>query len=302
MAINLPENSEDIIERIFENTKLLIRYNYWDGISETTFCKWFNNFETLDERYLAAAILSSLIYRNQISIQAFGAQLFQITIPNYLEKHSIHTVECIDSWMQSLNHSRVSKFPFRFSTLEGIDDKPGKSGSAIFRSLKKTFFNGDLGVGTQAYEKILKNKNIKILILFDDILGTGRQFDTYMKKFNPSEYKVKILYCPFVAQKDGIKFINTKYPSVDIIPIETIDNTCGLFSKTNKLFSLCDNTEIEEFKSLYINMTQKKEFKISGVFGEGDQALTFLFNDSTPNNNIAALWYQDDNWNQLVKR
>jgi hypothetical protein len=302
MAINLPKNAEDIIERIFENTKLLIRYNYWDGISETTFCKWFNNFKTPDEQYLAAAILSSLIYRNQISIQAFGAQLFQISIPNYLEEHSIHSIDCIDSWMQSLNEPSVSKFPFRFSTLEGVDDKPGKSGSAIYRSLKKTFFNGNLGVGTQAYEKYLNNKNIKVLILFDDILGTGRQFDTFMKKFKPSDYNVKILYCPFVAQQDGINFINTEYPNVDILPIEKIDNSFGLFSNTNKLFSLCDNTEIEEFKSLYVNMTKNNEFKLSGIFGEGEQALTFLFNDSTPNNNIAALWYNDKNWNQLVKR
>jgi hypothetical protein len=302
MPINLPENAEDIIERIFDNTKLLIRYKYWDGISEKTLCSWINNFISLKERYLAAVILSSLIYRNNITNEAFGAQLFQIIIPNYLEDNNIHSIDCIQSWMSSIETSKVSHLPFRFSTIEGVDNKPGKSGSVIYRKLKKLFFSSDLGVGSHAYEKVLTDKKIKLVIIFDDILGTGQQFETFMELFKVSKYSCKILYCPYVAQKEGLQFINSNYPDVDVIPIETIDDSCGVFSPKNKLIELCDDTSIEDFKTFYENMCAEKGFKIKKIFGEGNQALTYLFNDSTPNNNIAALWYQDENWQRLVKR
>ncbi|HHP3561970.1 TPA: phosphoribosyltransferase-like protein [Yersinia enterocolitica] len=42
--------------------------------------------------------------------------------------------------------------------------------------------------------------------------------------------------------------------------------------------------------------------KLKNSKGRGDNALTYIFHHSTPNNNLALLWYEDENWTYLFKR
>lgn len=305
MKLPIPIDSDKISERIFSNAAKLIEYSYWDGIQDHELMSWIKNFCTDEERYLAASILLNLIYRNKNAIRTFGAQIFQITIPNYLERKGIYNISCLDTWLKDLNSTDArAKFPFRFSTIEGIDNRPAKSGTSIFRALKKDFFDTNLGIGYQSYEKIKDNKKIDTLILFDDILGTGEQFETFLDKNSLLELGLNILYCPFAANIDGLNYIKNKYKNIDIIPVEILSEKNGLFSQSNNLFQQDDNCNANEFRQFYLDMCKSRGFrlKIEDLLGVGELALTYLFNDSAPNNNIAALWYGEDNWCRLVKR
>jgi hypothetical protein len=305
MNLPIPEDAESISERIFANANKLIEYKYWDGVQDYELLAWINNFNTREEKYFAASILLTLIYRNQNAIKTFGAQLFQITIPNYLEEKQIYSINCLDSWLEKLNMSDArGSFPFRFSTIEGVDNKPAKSGASIFRALKKEFFDNSLSIGCQAFDKLAKNPKVNTLILFDDILGTGEQFDTFVEKTNLLELDLNILYCPFAANKSGLTDISKKYPTIDIMPVEILSEENGLFSTSNKLFYQNEICRADDFKTFYKTLCTDRNFKMKNadLLGKGELALTYLFNDSTPNNNIAALWYGDKDWNKLAKR
>lgn len=305
MNLPIPLDAENIAERIFENAKKLIEYKYWDGIQEYELVSWINNFNSREEKYFAASILLTLIYRNHNAIRTFGAQLFQITIPNYLEEKGVYSIDCLDSWHEEINtpNARVN-LPFRFSTIEGVDNKPAKSGSAIFRALKKEFFDNSLSIGCQSLENLAVNSKINTLILFDDILGTGEQFETFVNKTNLLNLKLNVLYCPFAANEEGLKNVRGKFPTIDILPVEILNEENGLFSKSNKLFYQDDICKAEDFKCFYNALCSERNFKMDAkeLLGKGELALTYLFNDSTPNNNIAALWYGDKSWNRLAKR
>ncbi|MFD2165656.1 hypothetical protein ACFSJY_05205 [Thalassotalea euphylliae] len=305
MNLPIPADAENISERIFESAKKLIEYKYWDAIQEYELVSWINNFTTKEEKYFAASILLTLIYRNQNAIRTFGAQLFQVTIPNYLEEKKVYSIDCLDSWHEQINTPNArANLPFRFSTIEGVDNKPAKSGAAIFRALKKEFFDNSLGIGCQSFENLSKNNKINTLILFDDILGTGEQFDTFIKKTGLLSLNLNVLYCPFAANAEGLKEIKSKYPSIDVLPVEILSEANGLFAKSNKLFYHDNICKAEDFKHFYKALCSSRNFKmdVNELLGKGELALTYLFNDSTPNNNIAALWYGDKNWKRLVKR
>ncbi|HHH0905784.1 TPA: hypothetical protein ACPZPW_004613, partial [Yersinia enterocolitica] len=57
-----------------------------------------------------------------------------------------------------------------------------------------------------------------------------------------------------------------------------------------------------EFLSVYTNICKKNNIKLKNSKGRGDNALTYIFHHSTPNNNLALLWYEDENWTYLFKR
>ena len=305
MTVKLPNDCGIISERIFEASKKLIEYNYWDSIEEHVLSAWINNFSSEAEKYFAAVLLNSLIYRNSSAIRTFGAQLFHIIIPNYLEEKGIYEIESIESWLQLLNQSGSrAVLPFRFTTVEAIDNKPAKSGATIFRELKRHFFDSDLGVGCQSLSNMVNNPKINTLIIFDDVIGTGEQFETFVKKYNVDQLGYNVLYCPLAAHQSGIERINKSYPSIDIKPIEILTKRHSLFSAENKLFEIDNVTHHIEFQSFFKKLCDNRQFKIasSEYLGKGELALTYLFKDSTPNNNISAIWYGDENWTKLAKR
>ncbi|CRX55985.1 hypothetical protein DVQ29_21945 [Yersinia enterocolitica] len=118
MNIQLPQFSEEIVDRVLEKCEFLIEYKYWDTISETELHSWIENFETKEDRYLAAIILDSIIFRNKKSISTFGANIFQIIIPQFLSELKIYEIDSIESWEKSLRSPECRNLPIRFLPLK----------------------------------------------------------------------------------------------------------------------------------------------------------------------------------------
>lgn len=305
MTLKIPSDADIISERIFENAKKLVDYKYWDGIREDQLLNWLENFCTEKERYIAAVILYRLIYRNRQTIVTFGAQLFQITIPDYLEEKGVYIVDDLEYWQKELNNSNArASLPIRFSTIEAVDDKPAKSGASIYRALKGEFFEQNLGVSASAIKKLKTNPKVNTLIFFDDILGTGQQFINFVNKYELDKLDMNILYCPFAAYDQGLIRVSNKFPNIDIRPVEILSELDGIFCAGNKLLDLDSGSISGYCKQLYLDICERKGFKLQEDewLGRGGLSLTYLFNDSTPNNNVSAIWYADDNWKRLAKR
>ncbi|MEL4277242.1 hypothetical protein AAEH77_11960 [Shewanella xiamenensis] len=292
----LPNNSDEIFERVIQKSMTLIKLKYWDDIEKTQLNKWLNNFKTPEEKYLAAVILSKLMYRSKESIRAFGSHLFHIILPQLLEEIGIYKIQSLNDWEKILKMENSRCLPIRFSTIEGVDNQPGKSGSAVFRQIRKKYFNKSLGINCLNLHET--PAHVKAIIFFDDIIGTGEQFCEFLEKYNIKQLDKKIIFCPFAAQEVGLKKIKAEYPDIIISPVEILDESSGLFSQHNKML----NQEHVEFKEFYLKTCQKYSIKTSMKLGHGELALTYCFNDSSPNNNIAALWYQGESWNSLIQR
>ncbi|WJM81636.1 phosphoribosyltransferase-like protein [Pectobacterium brasiliense] len=302
MKINISESYDDDIASIFQRAHKLIDLKYWDNVSHIVLDNWIRNFRTREERYLAAAILHSIIFRNKQSIITMGHDIFQFILPQILEENGIHQINSIENWLEELNSRNFRKMKFRFSAIDDIDDNAVKSSSNILSSLKETFFDKTLAINSHRIKNFTEN-GVKAIIFFDDIIGTGTQFEDFYKLRKLDELKeVKIIYIPFAAVKDTVIRLQKTLSNVIISPVEIIDDTHNFFCESNDFLSFMNDFNYDEFRSFYLDVCKAKKINLHGNLGVGELSLTYIFSSSTPNNNLAMLMHRDTSWSGLFKR
>lgn len=299
--MKIPLCSDELYSKIVDRCFKLIDLNYWDTIEKETLSSWLNNFESPEERYLAISILGCLIFRNKKSIESFGANIFHIILPQLLSDNQIYEIESIRKWETLLSDGKSkSILPFRFSTIENIDDYPAKSGSIIYKSLQGIYFDKTLGINCGSLDKL--ESKIKAIILFDDFVGTGEQFLTFYSKYKLEQLNKKIIYIPLAAYEKSISLLNKKCNNLIVHPVEKISKECEFFNEHNKYLNHKDISTPKEFSNFYLDFCKRKKIKMRNKLGYGDMGLTYCFSDSTPNNNLSLLFYKDTSWSGLLKR
>lgn len=300
MSIVIPDGIEDIYRRIIDKCVKLIDLKYWDGVEKEKLLAWVRKFKTDDEMFLASAILNTLIYRSKGAVESFGANIFHIILPQILSNEGIYEVTSLDEWEEKLKKKSCLQFPFRFTTIEGVDSSPAKSGSVIYRTLQRKYFDKSIGINNLNIQSI--DSSIKAIILFDDMLGTSEQFTTFIEKYELNKLPIKIIYIPLTAHQSGIDLVKQKYKDIIIHPVETLDERNSFFSLNNRFLYGKNASSVEEMEVLYKDFCIRNKIKMKNLIGYGDMALTYCFYDSTPNNNLALLWYSSDTWPELFTR
>ncbi len=295
----LPSEWKEFYDDMKESAIKYIKINFWD-IQEEDFLLWLRNFETDHEKFLSALIIYRLIYRNNVSMLSMYQYIVDIILPTELNKLEILEIASLDQFHNNL--VKGSGLPLRFSTVENVDRETGKSGSTILREFARHgSFHNRLKVSAEELSEIDRSL-CKIVVLFDDIMGTGEQFNTYLEKFYADTKGLILLYCPLSATKTALESFNyEKYPTVRIIPVEILDERYNFFNK-EFMPKIVESIDLEKLEAMYIDLIHKKTKLTNELYGRGDLALTYLFSVSTPNNTLPILWYTDESWNHLVPR
>lgn len=301
MTIEIDEQCEKITEKIIEQSRSLIEINYWDSLTIAKLNRWLGNFENKEEKYLAAMLLYRLIYRSRDATISLGKDIFHSKLPQILEDTNIYRTETISEWLRVINSSRDARsLPFRFSTISNVDRRPVKSSALIYSQLEDAFFDKNIGWSCDHYNEL--PTKIKAIVLFDDIIGTGEQFEKFYIERNLDKSHLKIIYLPFAAVSRSYTQLEEKYENLIISPVEIIKDEHSFFTDTNRLLNQSPNFTPDTFKSFYLEFCRKKGINVNDKLGKGELALTYIFNDSTPNNNLAVLWHKEDGWHTLFKR
>lgn len=303
MSIVIPEHHEIHYDNVREIAESLIKLRYWDGVELSNLNNWLSNFKSDEEKYLSAGILLSLIYRNEKSISSFASNIIQIKIPNILFKSDIYKINSLDDWHDKLTKGDTT-LPIRFSTIDD-DTIPGKSGDALYRSIQRKFFHKNLGIKCRNLDDTINNfPHVKAIFLLDDMLGTGEQFEEFVSTHKLDTKRVQFYYFPLAGIESSTIRLNEKYKNIKIIPVEILTNAQSLFSSENNAFRTNTPPPTEELlKQFYLDICRTRKIKTKMKVGYGDFALTYLFKDSTPNNNIAMLWYDEKSvWTKLTGR
>lgn len=302
MKLNINESFDDDIEFIFQRAHKLIELKYWDNINHISLDKWIDNFTTREERYLAAAILHSIIFRNKQSIITMGRDIFHFILPQILEENNIHHINSIDEWLEELNSRNFRRMKFRFSVIDDIDDNAVKSSSSILSSLNENFFDKKLTINSHRI-KAFTDRGGEAIIFFDDIIGTGTQFEDFYKLRELDKLKdTKIIYIPFAAVRNTAQRIQEELSNVIVHPVEIIDDTHNFFCESNEFLNFINDFDYDAFKDFYLGVCRDKKINLHGNLGVGELALTYIFSSSTPNNNLAMLMHRDKSWSGLFKR
>lgn len=300
--MNIDERFDSIIDSFIENAELLIKFNYWDNLTIRKLHGWLSNFKSREEKYLAASILNSIIFRSEKAKLALSENIFHILLPQILEENDVYKINNIKEWLNELSGRRCRELPFRFAAINNVDGKAVKSGEVILSAIQKQFFESSLTVSLDAANNLIEKGKIKALIFFDDIIGTGTQFKKFYEKSLLSTKEIKVFYIPFVAVENSYKNLESEHANLFIRPVEVIDSSHMFFSKSNIALNVIDSLSHEDFKEFYLNLCNENNINIDGNLGKGGLELTYVFNNSTPNNNLSILVHHNDQWNQLFKR
>lgn len=307
MAFHVPDGWESYFRQIKMCYEALIRERVIQGISPTTLGAWYNNFKTAEEKYFAAHLLDSFIFRTEPMLVAACRQIMTKTLPQILTKLGCEFGSVPDflSAMQVNDHDKKVIFVPVTSTV------PGKSSDAIIRLFKransipdsKTAYPGDIpSLG----------EDLKYVVFIDDICGTGRQFSKFYSRYQLEslncEKSIEFIYIPFMAHVKGLKKLQRDCPKLRVFPLEILDTHHNFFHSVesangHKIWFKDRVNTVDDVRSFYKFILKNYGIETINPFGDGKLGLTIYTCLSSPNNSL-NIFYTDKSstWAPLLAR
>lgn len=268
------------------------------------FTAWLSNFATPEDEYVALHLLDSLIVRSKEMAVSGYSRLLHGDLREYLVKNNIIDSKLsIRDWMSALKsgtlRNEIIFIPVR------LKQDYGKSGSTLFRLLSK-YVRTDI-----TSEEISAIPFGKTIILIDDFIGGGTQFESYADEVGLRNVMLNstVIYCPLIAIEMGMNRLKNIFPGLRILPVETIDISHSLFftdNRNEKFRNDCDNS-VEDIKSHYVAMKAYYAAKnMSFWLGKDEACLPLVFEWGCPNQTLSILWMdyspKIENWRPLFSR
>lgn len=304
MGFKVPNGADDYSSRVISRVKQLISAGLWD-IPLERLLGWHAGFQGAEQTYFAACLLDSLIYRTPGQFSASLVSLYRgaccrACSPTLRMEHDLDLVNMLGNrWKEPL---------IRLVPVICDSDPPSKSGPLVMRHLKK-----ELGVAEkwmiwpwQIADAVAGG--VKIIILVDDMLGSGSQLEEFCEKeqLKSAIGDARIIYAPTVAHSKGVEHLGKIWPELAVVTSELLTDEHNFFSEQNWHTLSSGRISAADAKKFYL----EKILPLSGfkkgssipAFGFGDLGLCFGFSHSTPNNSLPILWYANEKWSSLLER
>ena len=300
-SFQLPKDAAIYTPSIFDRCRLLVAYNVWSGIQQHRLDAWIGNFRTEEERYFAAKVLDSLIYRSKDQTVALMRQLFQRAVPDLERSRSISpSLRNVYDTLRCKTEPNVRVVPVLLPSAPPI-----KSGGLMGRYLRRTLkFQSDWITDSTGVLDFLSDG--KAIIFFDDFLGTGNQFAQYVHDAGLTDAveSGKCIYAPLVAHQDGLKMLSDRFPLLGLCTAEKLDERHALFHADAGSFPDDENT-VEAARDFYYCLLNDRKIEVNKLerrgFGYFD--LVYAFEDAVPDNSLPILWWSDSpSWQPLFDR
>lgn len=269
------------------------------------FESWLANFESSEDKELAAQVLTNFIY-----------------IPEPIEIQMLKTVvgKC-GFYFKSVNpkwEHRSFKDNCWYSFIQG-EDKDDITDSGFLYPSK---LRNELGIPSDrivSYEKLFSlleiNSQLNV-ILVDDFVGTGAQTDKAwnVHKFGSSTLReiVKlnqhhVIYAPLVVNKVGYERILKNCDGLHLEYANMLDDKYSILNPDG----LCwegDRVKYKNFCKLLHDVAVKENIpmecgnNVNDMLGFGRQGLALAFNHGIPDACPAFFYWDTDTWKPLKKR
>lgn len=297
-------------EMWIEQTKKKIRFMtdwIWNGINTSDVAQFLTNFNKDD--IVGLSLLDMLIY--------YSAEQEENLIESLLQKLK-H-----DLWINGLLGDRDSCSADLLKKMNSISSRicfvpvndendPSSSSYGLSSFYKKS---PSLHRSVQFVEPrdipLMMALKKDIFVFYDDIIGTGNQFDKFwskIKHFGDFDTTIDIIatlnknvrfyYLALGGCTKSINDLRQKYPQVTILVAESFSDNCSVLDQTNEYWELNPQniTEVTEF----IN-NKKSEYSINSKFHKD---LPVLFQHGRAPNTSLFLYWNDcgKRWKELYRR
>jgi hypothetical protein len=306
MAFEVPEGWESYYRIIKASYEALISARTIQGVNKTRLDAWYNNFKTAEEKYFAAHLLDSLVFRSEDMIKSACKQIVSKKLPQILVKLGIATT-LIEQFQKDLTIGKNKDIIFVPVKL----DTPGKSSDVLIRQFKQVNnISNDRLVYPEAIEQLTAES--KFIVFIDDICGTGSQFCRFYREHDLArlvqEKELTLIYIPLMAHRKGIEKLNRDCPDLLLNPLEILNDKHNFFREDpdkvgSNLWFKDKINRVEDVQNFYKNLLINNEINIAKTYGTGGLGLTVFTNFSSPNNSL-HIFYTDKNekWSPLFGR
>ena len=302
MSFKAPVGWSQYYKSVISKTRLLIRQGIWEEIDELSLNRWLTNFKTDESKYLSACMLDALTYRSQKMCHAMMRKVLSETIPNHCRHIGIENFETISQWKNLIQDGNQL---VRFIPVS-ISDGRVKSSSVVVRHfIEANDIPQRCVQQTENIERAIDN-GTQLIVFLDDFAGSGHQFNKFIKQKNLSQFgnRVNFLYTPLAAHKTAIERIESKYPSIKVLPVDVLDEQHEFFNECHEGFFRGDQKNtVQDAKQYYEDYCSKIFDNTKYLYGMSSQCITYSFFLSCPNNNLKALYHeQAPEWKRLLFR
>lgn len=298
--MNLPENVDEFVKHVLDESRKLVQLGIWE-IQSSQLEGWLKQFDGKTEEFFSACILYKLILRSDRQLISSLQALFR---GNLDWKVSLPTGS-FDGELVSLL-SGVSDPGIRLVPVIREIDPPTKSGPLILRMLKRALkLKQDWMCWPWQCAGLVEEKsNIHTIIFVDDFSGTGMQFTKFYNlwKFDELRSDVKFIYTPIMAHKTALNKLR-EITRLEVVTAEILDEDHSLFSQQSWIDLTGGLTSSEAAIAWYRDFVQKNNLQLrTSDLGVGELALTLGFEHATPNNSLPSLWTIQSSWVPLLER
>jgi hypothetical protein len=295
----LPHRATTYVDSVIPRCENLIASGIWSGLEVQQLRSWLNNFPEPLQRYFAVRVLDHLIYRSDRQTDALINQLFQRCLPELLSQFaggnsiSSNVIEAL----------RQSNDPdIRLVPVIGKEDPPTKSGPTVARLIKRALsFSNDWIIFPEMLSQA-KHKTAQVIVFVDDFLGTGFQFNKFLRRLKEQQALAGklLVYAPLIAHMRGLERLGKRLPEVKIAYAEQMDSSHNLFATAE---SDGVNTQDAMFR-FYEEFLRVKGLHLlpRRQMGYGRLGLCLAFDHATPNSSLPLLWLPHQGFNPLFKR
>ena len=305
MGFQLPRDGQTYIDDIKYRCEDLIHSQIWQGIHISELRRWLSNFVSEEEKYFAACILDSLIYRSEAQTLALIKQLFQRVLPD-LSRQIEPPIGKSPDWGNLLKRAAPVDPKVRLIPVRKRSDPPTKSTHIVLRLMKRYLDVGENWMANPSDVSTCLEDGIQTFLFVDDFLGTGYQFEEFIKCEELEQYigSAYMAYVPLAGYVDGILYLENMYPSLWIRPVERLDKSNSLFSSESQCFRDGVNSS-DCAKHFYLELLERKGISIPGHArrGFGHLELAYFFSHAAPDNCLPIFWWPNTpSWKPLFCR
>jgi hypothetical protein len=304
VSFTAPPGAQAFSESMLQRTRDLIDAGLWD-IPLDRLVGWWGAFSNVEQRYFAACLLDSLIYRTPAQ---FASGILDLMRGGASQACSLalglrSDLELVDRLRNRFEDPNVRLVPVICDS-----DPPSKSGPLVMRRLKKLLGVADKWmIWPWQIAEAVDEEGVKVILLIDDLLGSGKQVDTFCAKENviAASKAAELIYAPVVAHQKGIDYLKVAVPRLKVVASEVLTDDHSFFSE--HIWKNLTNGSIaaEDAKEFYLDLLSKTGFRPSPrvpALGVGELALCFGFSHGTPNNSLPLLWHASPQWRSLLER
>lgn len=300
------EEDERLIEELQRRIQYQLNHTWVNLIDSTAKDQFLSNFKD-EERIAGLVLLDMLLLHNQAQekqlmktlLRKLQLQIYKSNYP-YQKENSEQIASIVAEEMKSAAFIPV------------IDKNPADSSNAWSSIVREVTGTSDCFYDVETLP-ILLSTHKKYIVFYDDMLGTGNQFDDYLKNQRYSLNKkhrlsiayllncnerVQYYYLCMGGYEEGIKRIKSEYPKLQLIVSEQFTEEDSVLSPNNEYWAYYKADERDKI----IKILQKKieEQKINEPFTRN---LTAIFERNRPSNTVFPLyWYNKNDWSPIKAR